>query len=61
MIREQAGTEFDPTVVEAFLHVIETRGGIEGLAILKRDFSFFPRQIIDAGWRSASHVKGTLS
>jgi HD-GYP domain-containing protein (c-di-GMP phosphodiesterase class II) len=50
MIREQAGTMFDPEVVDAFLRVIETRGGIENLEILKRDFSFFRHPAVEHGW-----------
>jgi putative nucleotidyltransferase with HDIG domain len=49
MIRSQAGTQFDPEVVAAFLQVIESRGGIEHLAMLKRDFSFFDRSVVGQG------------
>ncbi|MCU0304560.1 MAG: HD domain-containing protein [Thermoanaerobaculales bacterium] len=55
MIREQAGSEFDPKVVDAFLRVIDARGGIENLEILKQDFSFFRRPAAEhgVGWGEA--------
>jgi putative nucleotidyltransferase with HDIG domain len=40
MICEQSGSQFDPGVVEAFLKVIDKRGGIENLGVLKMDVSF---------------------
>jgi putative nucleotidyltransferase with HDIG domain len=50
MICEQAGRQFDPEVVSAFLRVIESRGGIEHLVMLKKDFSFFKRNAAGSQW-----------
>jgi len=51
MIRRQAGTQFDPDVVDAFLRAIESRGGIDQLVMLKSDHSIFaPHQ--HARWRA---------
>lgn len=41
MIRKQSGSQFDPDVVSAFLTVIDDSGGVEDLAMLKRNYSFF--------------------
>jgi HD-GYP domain-containing protein (c-di-GMP phosphodiesterase class II) len=61
MIRRQAGREFDPEVVDAFIEVIDARGGIEHLAMLRRDFSFFDRPGNAATWSWGRRVKEPTS
>jgi HD-GYP domain-containing protein (c-di-GMP phosphodiesterase class II) len=41
MIRQQAGTQFDPHVVDAFLRAIDSPEGIDHLVMLKTDHSIF--------------------
>jgi putative nucleotidyltransferase with HDIG domain len=58
MIREQEGSEFDPVVVSAFLKVIDSRGGIEHLVMLKKDFSVFSAYDTKRDWNYDSRKIG---
>ena len=50
MIRTQVGSQFDSEVVDASLRVIDSRGGIENLVMLEKDFSFLTRLRCKEGW-----------
>jgi len=50
MIQTQAGSQFDPEVVAAFLGVIDSRGGLEQLVLLKKDFLIFAEHDTKRDW-----------
>jgi len=50
MIQTQAGSQFDPEVVAAFLRVIDSRGGLEQLVLLKKDFLIFAQHDTKMDW-----------
>lgn len=61
MIQSEAGSQFDPDVVGAFMRLIDARGGLDQLVALNQDFSFFPGQGSEEEWESGVWRTGELS